>query len=180
MTTTLSAIMHLTELHNSFCDASIKVSGKQFRIHVLLRTRLISTHCFQIQALKSELQIDVDVFQKIVDYIYTGKCVVGTADISNLLKCAHMYEVRGLLSELESYLVTSLKARNEVARVPIVELIDALEHSDIFDLSDLQSVAIGFISDRMKELYSYTSYNELSLCKITLKQMKLYWRSPRY
>ena len=183
MTTTLfcNHALNFTELRNSFCDASIKVSGKQFHIHRVL----FAAHSPYFNALfsnssfkESELQIDVDVFQKIVDYIYTGKCVVDIADVSNLLKCAHMYEVRGLLRELESYLVASLKARNEVARVPIVELIDSLEHSDIFDLSDLQSVAIGLISDRMKELYSYTSYNELSLCKITLKQIKTILEKP--
>lgn len=177
MTTTLycNNALNFTELRNSFCDVAIKVSGKQFHLHRVL----FAAHSPYFNALfsnssfkESEIQIDVHMFEKIVDYIYTGKCVVDAVDVCNLLKCAHMYQVRGLLSELESYLVATLKARNKVARVPIVELINSLEYSDIFELSDLQSVSIGLISDRMSDLYSHTSYDESCLSKITLKQIK--------
>lgn len=159
-----------------FCDGKITASGKTFHIHRILLAEESSYFKALFSNLKeksgvAEIQADADIFAKIVDYIYTGQCTVEASDVSTLLQCAHMCQVTGLLSEIESYLITSLTDRNSLAQVPIAELIDTLEHADLFDLKNLETVATQMIGKRMKDFYSYISYNEEYLLKVALRQM---------
>lgn len=178
-------LREIEALREHACDACIYTRSKTFDVQRLVVAA--SSPFFKAALFSSfkegegaycSLDVDDQIFQNVLDYIYTGQCEVAADRVSELLQCAHMCRFADLQGAIEQYLCESVAKRNAVVAIAMLELIDFVVYAGTYDLIELEKVVSGMIGSRIAELFSTVSHDETCLCKLTLDQMSDILKRP--
>ena len=105
------------------CDGSVRCSGNRiFPVHRAIISavspyfKALFTNCLNSE--KSEVQeisitdAPIDLFNLILDYAYTGTCLINIKNVERLLPFADKYQVLGVVQLCCLFLINETRASN--------------------------------------------------------------------
>ncbi|XP_017275636.1 actin-binding protein IPP isoform X2 [Kryptolebias marmoratus] len=135
------AQMNKMRLRSDFCDVGLKVGARVFRVHRLVLAA--SSPYFSAlfsggmrEAEKDEVQIigvDTDVFEILLDFIYTGTISVTVENVQELMVAADMLQLSEVVSICGEFLKAHMDPFNCVGIFQFLEQIaclDMLEYTE--------------------------------------------------
>ncbi|XP_068196174.1 actin-binding protein IPP [Antennarius striatus] len=129
------ARMNKMRLHANFCDVGLKVGGKVFRVHrlVLAASSPYFSALFSVgmsEASKDEVQIlgvDTEVFEALLDFIYTGVISVTVENVQELMVTADMLQLNEVVSICGEFLKGHMDLSNCVGIFQLLEQIACMD-----------------------------------------------------
>uniref|UniRef100_A0A3B4ZBL7 Intracisternal A particle-promoted polypeptide n=1 Tax=Stegastes partitus TaxID=144197 RepID=A0A3B4ZBL7_9TELE len=129
------AQMNKMRLRTDFCDVGLKVGGQVFRVHRLVLAA--SSPYFSAlfsggmrEADKDEVQIlgvDTEVFEVLLDFIYTGVISVTVENVQELMVAADMLQLNEVVSICGEFLKGHMDPSNCVGIFQFLEQIACME-----------------------------------------------------
>ena len=146
-----------------YSDVTLIVGEKNFKVHkhILSLQSDVFKAMFSHNMAENESGIvkiddfDVQVIEDMLQYIYTCTTQNLPKLAQELFKAAHKYEIHGLKSKCEEYLIFNLNHQN---------VIDILDLARIYDLKSLKKGASSFVHNRQDRMVKEESYRKF-LCR---------------
>ena len=135
----------------TFCDVQVDVLDKKYKAHrIWLATAspmlrgLLSSPMSEAQAGVIKLRdMEPDIFQACLEWIYTGKCSVPEQSLVALLHAAALLDVATLLSAVSGAFEARINAEN---------CLTAWDYSERYNLASLRSAAKGLAVNNFASL----------------------------
>lgn len=160
--------LHLLRKENSMCDATLSVEGKKFPVH--RNVLCASSAYFQVMFTSGmaesfadhvEIQgIQADIFDAILDFIYTGKVEVSEDNVQQLLPASKMLQIEDIEVICCDFLKHELDSSN---------CVGIYTFSDAHSCFNLSKSALDFIHRNFVEVSKQDEF--LQLTKTSLLQM---------
>lgn len=160
--------LHLLRKENSMCDATLSVEGKKFPVH--RNVLCASSAYFQVMFTSGmaesfadhvEIQgIQADIFDAILDFIYTGKVEVSEDNVQQLLPASKMLQIEDIEVICCDFLKHELDSSN---------CVGIYTFSDAHSCFNLSKSALDFIHRNFVEVSKQDEF--LQITKTSLLQM---------
>ncbi|XP_053569729.1 kelch-like protein 40 [Bombina bombina] len=147
--------------HNKFIDCTLKIKEKQFPCH-----RLVLAACSPYfraiflsdieESKKNEIDledVDPDVMEKILHYIYTSEIEITEANVQDIFSVANMFQIPSIFTVCVSFLQKKLCLSNCLAIFRLGLMLDCPR---------LAVCARDFLSDRFNLINRDEEFNQLS------------------
>lgn len=148
-----------------FCDVVLHVQGQKFQAHrnVLVACSpyfdsVLKTH----KVIKEQLTVtcqNLDAFQLLLNYMYTGAVVIDKTNVSELLRLANHFLVVKLKSYCAEYLERYLDLSN---------CLSVKDMAEKYNLPGLQKNAAVFIQNHIVEVFDQSEILEIASGKLEL------------
>lgn len=166
---------------HSFADAAIEVQQRTFRVHRVV----LAAHSDYFDALfknASSFSEQADglcvrnatasAFEKLLDFMYTGRCTVGTTgELADVFAVAHMCGVGSLVTALERELMVQVDACTTVTVELVPTLITTLMFADRYSLAALDRCVVRCMAGGIQVVHDAIAAGRASLEGITHPQM---------
>lgn len=146
-----------------FCDVVLHVQGQKFQAHrnVLVACSpyfdsVLKTH----KVIKEQLTVtcqNLDAFQLLLNYMYTGAVVIDKSNVSELLRLANHFLVVKLKSYCAEYLERYLDLSN---------CLTVKDMAEKYNLPGLQKNASLFIQNHIVEVFDQSEILDLAFVKL--------------
>ncbi|XP_066015193.1 actin-binding protein IPP-like [Pocillopora verrucosa] len=160
--------LHLLRKENSMCDATLSVEGKKFPVHRNVLSA--SSAYFQVMFTSGMAEsfadhveihgIQADIFDAILDFIYTGKVEVSEDNVQQLLPASKMLQIEDIEVICCDFLKHELDSSN---------CVGIYTFSDAHSCFNLSKSALDFIHRNFVEVSKQDEF--LQLTKTSLLQM---------
>lgn len=160
--------LHLLRKENSMCDATLSVEGKKFPVH--RNVLCASSAYFQVMFTSGMAEsfadhveihgIQADIFDAILDFIYTGKVEVSEDNVQQLLPASKMLQIEDIEVICCDFLKHELDSSN---------CVGIYTFSDAHSCFNLSKSALDFIHRNFVEVSKQDEF--LQLTKTSLLQM---------
>eukprot|EP00088_Acartia_fossae_P068928 TRINITY_DN8858_c0_g1_i1.p1 TRINITY_DN8858_c0_g1~~TRINITY_DN8858_c0_g1_i1.p1 ORF type:complete len:394 (+),score=91.00 TRINITY_DN8858_c0_g1_i1:45-1226(+) len=143
-----------------FSDCTIICEGKEFKCHKnILSARstvfeAMFSHSSMLEAQSSIVNIedlDADVVQDMIKYIYSGRTTSLSTKADRLLSAAEKYDLRELKGMCETSLCDTIHTEN---------VLDLLVLADLHQANNLRNLALKVIVESGKEIVSQAGWRE--------------------
>lgn len=160
--------LHLLRKENSMCDATLSVEGKKFPVH--RNVLCASSAYFQVMFTSGMAEsfadhveihgIQADIFDAILDFIYTGKVEVSEDNVQQLLPASKMLQIEDIEVICCDFLKHELDSSN---------CVGIYTFSDAHSCFNLSKSALDFIHRNFVEVSKQDEF--LQLTKTSLLEM---------
>ena len=160
--------LHLLRKENSMCDATLSVEGKKFPVH--RNVLCASSAYFQVMFTSGMAEsfadhveihgIQADIFDAILDFIYTGKVEVSEDNVQQLLPASKMLQIEDIEVICCDFFKHELDSSN---------CVGIYTFSDAHSCFNLSKSALDFIHRNFVEVSKQEEF--LHLTKTSLLQM---------
>lgn len=160
--------LHLLRKENSMCDATLSVEGKKFPVH--RNVLCASSAYFQVMFTSGMAEsfadhveihgIQADIFDAILDFIYTGKVEVSEDNVQQLLPASKMLQIEDIEVICCDFLKHELDSSN---------CVGIYTFSDAHSCLNLSKSALDFIHRNFVEVSKQDEF--LQLTKTSLLEM---------
>ncbi|XP_068726664.1 actin-binding protein IPP-like [Montipora capricornis] len=160
--------VQLLRVQGLMCDATLTVSGKDFPVHRVILSASSSYFQVMFTSGMAESYLDhveihglsADVFQAILDFIYTGNVDVNETNVQQLLPASKMLQVEDIEVLCCDFLKHELDASN---------CVGIYQFADAHSCSTLSKSALNFIHRNFVEVSNQEEF--LQLTKTVLLQL---------
>ncbi|XP_057324128.1 speckle-type POZ protein-like [Microplitis mediator] len=141
-------------------DVTIVVGDKEFQAHkfiMMVRSPVLSKMLTHEMVEKKSKQVSItditpEIFEKVLEYIYTDQVIDLGDDAFDLLEAAKKYQLLSLEKMCEHSLCTTLSRRNIVKRMILADRHDAGQLLDYFTECIIADASNIIATDNFKEL----------------------------
>lgn len=108
--------------NNQLCDGAVRCAdGTEFKVHRVILAAISpyfkalftnSINRNQPETRIACMNTSANIFSKLLDYAYTGKCDVNHESLESLIRFADQYEVMGVMQHCCQYILEHLEPRN--------------------------------------------------------------------
>lgn len=160
--------LHSQRMDGRFCDIDLHVSSgsmieKRFPAHrsvLAACSQYFETRLKTTRVTKEQIHItchDVDVFETLLDYMYSGNITIDWNNVQELLKLSHYFQLSKVTTYCSDFLEHYLALDNCIAVRDLAQK---------YDLEALVSVCNEFITENINEVIEQPFMTEMSAKKL--------------
>ncbi|KAL3846716.1 hypothetical protein ACJMK2_017682 [Sinanodonta woodiana] len=147
---------------HQLCDVILKVQGKEFHVH---KTVLAASSDYFLAMFSSNLsektqsvielhEMESDVFEKVIEFVYTAEITLTTANVQDLLHAACLLMLKGIQLACSTFLQKELDPSN---------CLGIMKFAERYSVMDLHKAAHVFCQYNFKEVVKHTEFLNLTM-----------------